>query len=98
MERNEMANGWTDERRAKQAALIHRWKPWEKSTGAKTSEGKAKSARNAFRLTMRKHLLFVRWMAKQSKNLRTGKPYASRDEFMQKAASFGFDPAEFADL
>jgi hypothetical protein len=47
---------------------------------------------------MRKHLWLVRWIAKQSKNLRTGKPYASRDEFMQKAASFGFDPAEFADL
>jgi hypothetical protein len=93
-----MANGWTDERRAKQAALIRTWKPWEKSTGAKTPEGKAKSSKNAFRLTMRKHLLFVRWMAKQSKNLRTGKPYATREEFMRKAASFGFDPAEFADL
>ncbi len=93
-----MANGWTDERRAKQAALIRTWKPWEKSTGAKTPEGKAKSSKNAFRLTMRKHLLLVRWIAKQSKNLRAGKPYATREEFMLKVASLGFDPAEFADL
>jgi hypothetical protein len=27
--------------------LIQRWKPWEKSTGAKTLEGKVKSSRNA---------------------------------------------------
>lgn len=78
--------------------LIHSRKPWEKSAGAKTPEGKAKSARNAFRLTMRKHLLLVCWIAKQSKNLRNSKPYATRDEFMLKVASLGFDPAEFADL
>ncbi|MDD2775937.1 MAG: hypothetical protein PHU06_08275 [Gallionella sp.] len=48
--------------------------------------------------TMRKHLLLVRWIAKQSKNLRAGKPYATREEFMLKVASLGFDPAEFADL
>lgn len=28
---------------------IQRWKPWEKSTGAKTVEGKAKSSRNAYK-------------------------------------------------
>ena len=44
-----MANGWTPERRAKQAALIKSWKPWAKSTGPKTEEGKASSARNAFK-------------------------------------------------
>jgi hypothetical protein len=67
MECNKMANGWTDERRAKQAALIRTWKPWEKSTGAKTPEGKAKSSKNAFRLTMRKHLLLVRWIPSNRK-------------------------------
>jgi len=44
-----MANGWTPERRAKQSKLIKTWKPWEKSTGAKTTEGKAKSKMNALK-------------------------------------------------
>lgn len=38
---------WTPERRAKQAAAIRRWKPWNKSTGPRTKEGKARSSRNA---------------------------------------------------
>jgi hypothetical protein len=38
---------WTPERRAKQAAAIRRWKPWEKSTGPNTADGKARSSRNA---------------------------------------------------
>lgn len=41
-----MANGWTDERRARQAELIRTLRPWEKSTGARTPEGKARSAQN----------------------------------------------------
>lgn len=40
---------WTPERRAKQAENIHRWKPWKKSTGPRTPEGKARSSRNADR-------------------------------------------------
>ncbi len=42
-----MTNGWTPERRARQAELIRQWRPWEKSTGPKTDEGKATSSRNA---------------------------------------------------
>ena len=42
-----MANGWTPERRARQAALIRNWRPWERSTGARTATGKARSSRNA---------------------------------------------------
>ena len=42
-----MANGWTPERRARQAVLIRHWKPWERSTGPRTPEGKAKVSRNA---------------------------------------------------
>ena len=42
-----MANGWTPERKAKQSELIHNWKPWQHSTGAKTVEGKAIVAKNA---------------------------------------------------
>lgn len=41
-----MANGWTPERKARQAAAIRAWKPWEHSTGPKTEAGKAKSALN----------------------------------------------------
>lgn len=40
-------NGWTLERRARQAEAIRRWKPWAKSTGPRSPEGKARAARNA---------------------------------------------------
>ena len=42
-------NGWTQERRLKQSEAIKNWKPWEKSTGAKTAEGKEKSKMNAYK-------------------------------------------------
>lgn len=32
---------WTPERRKKQSEAIRRWKPWSKSTGPKSLEGKA---------------------------------------------------------
>jgi hypothetical protein len=48
-----MSNGWTSERRARQAALIVNWKPWERSCGPKTERGKVASARNARRHGMR---------------------------------------------
>jgi len=41
------SSAWTPERRAKQAETIRRNKPWAKSTGPKTPEGKATSSRNA---------------------------------------------------
>ena len=44
-----MGNGWTPERRARQAALIREWKPWERSTGPRTAEGKSRTARNRFK-------------------------------------------------
>lgn len=44
-----MANGWTLERRAKQALLIRDWKPWERSTGPRSVEGKALSAQNGYK-------------------------------------------------
>jgi hypothetical protein len=40
---------WTPEQRQRQRELIQLWKPWTKSTGAKTPEGKKKSAQNAFK-------------------------------------------------
>ncbi len=41
-----MNNGWTPERRARQAALIRSWKPWERSTGPRTEDGKAIASSN----------------------------------------------------
>ena len=43
-----MANGWTPERRARQAQLIRNWQPWSRSTGPTTLEGKERSSQNAF--------------------------------------------------
>ena len=39
-------SGWDDERKAKQRDAIHRWRPWEKSTGPKSEMGKAQAASN----------------------------------------------------
>ena len=44
-----MANGWTLERKARQAELIKRWQPWKQSTGPRTPEGKARAARNGWK-------------------------------------------------
>ncbi|MGB4058279.1 MAG: hypothetical protein WBK77_09375 [Alphaproteobacteria bacterium] len=58
---------WTQEERARQADLIRQNKPWEKSTGPRTAEGKAQSSKNSlkhgfynsfwnqFRATLRDH-------------------------------------------
>ena len=39
----------TPEHRARQALLIHVWKPWERSTGLRSLEGKATASRNAYK-------------------------------------------------
>jgi len=44
-----MANGWTPERRERQAKLIQQWRPWEKSTGPRTKAGKDKVSQNAYK-------------------------------------------------
>ena len=44
-----MANGWTLERRQRQAELIKSWRPWEHSTGPSSTSGKAVVATNAWR-------------------------------------------------
>lgn len=43
------ASGWTPERRARQAALIRAWKPWQQATGPRTPAGKVITARNAYK-------------------------------------------------
>lgn len=42
-------SGWTPERKARQATAIRRWKPWQRSTGPTTPEGKARASRNAYK-------------------------------------------------
>ena len=44
-----MKKSWTPERRAQQAAFLRTLKPWLRSTGPRTSAGKARSARNAYK-------------------------------------------------
>jgi hypothetical protein len=44
-----MASSWTPKRRARQAERIRQWRPWAKSTGPRTNEGKAKASRNAYK-------------------------------------------------
>ena len=44
-----MANGWTPERRARQAEAIQSWRPWGRSSGPRTAAGKAVVSRNAFK-------------------------------------------------
>ena len=39
----------TPEHRRLRSELIRRWRPWEKSTGPRTPEGKASSSRNRWR-------------------------------------------------
>ena len=40
-------NGWTAERRARQAELMRRLRPWMRSSGPTSESGKAKSKFNA---------------------------------------------------
>jgi hypothetical protein len=42
------ARTWTPEQRQRQREAIERWRPWEKSTGPKSQEGKARISRNAW--------------------------------------------------
>jgi len=41
------ARKWTPEQRFKQSQAIQNWRPWNKSTGARTEAGKAICSRNA---------------------------------------------------
>jgi len=56
-----MANGWTTERQARQAELIKNWRPWERSTGPTTDEGKAVASRN----TLKHGLRSAEWLEEQ---------------------------------
>ena len=62
-----MANGWTMERRQRQAELIKQWQPWQHSTGAKTPDGKTVSSQNAYKHGMGKLLKEIRILLKRQK-------------------------------
>ena len=65
-----MANGWTEARRERQSELIQNWKPWTKSTGPRTSAGKAKSSQNAFKGGLRPLFRLIdRTLRKQQQSL-----------------------------
>ncbi len=55
----------TPEHRKLMGELIRRWKPWEKSTGPKSAEGKAKVSQNAFRGGWREEMKVLRAMLKE---------------------------------
>jgi hypothetical protein len=40
---------WNAKHKAKQRKAIYAWRPWEKSTGPKSQEGKATVSQNAFK-------------------------------------------------
>lgn len=62
---------WTPERRQKQSELIRTWRPWERSTGPKTPEGKAVASRNPWkgghRSKLRAIIELVRMEVRQAK-------------------------------
>ena len=64
-------NGWTPERRKRQAEMIRNWKPWEHSTGPKTPEGIEVSKMNAEKHGMRgrKWQLLKQALQDQSRHL-----------------------------
>lgn len=43
---------WDEAARKRQAELIQQWRPWERSTGPRSLDGKAKSAQNARRTAL----------------------------------------------
>ena len=63
-----MANQWTPERKAKQAAAIQAWQPWKRATGPRTFEGKAKASRNAYAGAMRLQLRALGRVLRDLKN------------------------------
>ena len=64
---------WTPEQRQRQRELIQRWKPWEKSTGAKTPEGKKRSSQNAYKtgksLEVRELIKYLNNLLRNQKDL-----------------------------
>jgi hypothetical protein len=64
---------WTPEQRQRQRELIQRWKPWKKSTGAKTTEGKKRSSQNSYKtgtsLEVRELIKFLNGLLREQRDL-----------------------------
>jgi hypothetical protein len=65
-----MTSHWTQERKARQASLIQRWKPWERSTGPRTTEGKTRISRNAYKGSPRSMLRALSQLLKDQERRR----------------------------
>ena len=59
---------WTPEQRQQQREAIQRWKPWERATGPKSSEGKARVSRNGWRGGSRQMLRELGRALREQKN------------------------------
>lgn len=57
------ARKWTKAQRARQAEAIRTWQPWQHSTGARSSSGKAIISRNAYKGGTWQLIRFSRWVA-----------------------------------
>ena len=62
---------WDEEARQRQREVIMKRKPWLKSTGAKTAEGKAISKMNALKISPELHILIkeLNFLMKQQKEI-----------------------------
>lgn len=84
------ARKWTPEQRAVQSVKIHNWQPWQHSTGAKTTAGKAIVSRNAFRGAFRHMLRYQRWLCWANRNNLPVTAELIR-EANRRASPFGLD-------
>ena len=69
-----MANGWTPERRARQAELIRQWRPWEQSTGPTSAEGKERTSGNAWKGGIRPQLRELKQLLREQDEWRNSLP------------------------
>lgn len=58
---------WTPEARQRQSELIRNWKPWERSTGPKSPEGKAAVSQNGYKGGLRQQLRELSKLLKEQK-------------------------------